>query len=86
MEFKGTKGKWRYVKPTEKFDACTISENGKVVGYTVKNSIEDRANELLRSKAPEMLDMLNKVLEYSFENAPHLREQVKQLIKEATEL
>lgn len=57
-EFKGTKGKWSYQKPTSRFDACTVSESGKIIGYCAKNSQEDRANEKIRSVAPELLEQL----------------------------
>lgn len=59
MEFKGTKEKWRYEKPTSKYDACTVSESGKVIGYCAKDSLEDRSNEKLRSFAIEMAEMLD---------------------------
>lgn len=90
MEFKGTPGKWIYKRPTERFDASTIGEKGKVIGYAAKNSIEDMYNERLRSKAPEMLDLLNDMYKTYSDNeriTGSLRDfmiKAKQLIKEAT--
>lgn len=60
-KFRGTNEKWRYVKPTSKFDACTISESGKVIGYCAKNSQEDRANEKLRASALDLLNALTAI-------------------------
>jgi hypothetical protein len=93
MEFRGTKGEWI----TETF----TSENGRettIVCNTDYNSertdihirfsaIEEteketnKANALLISKSPEMLEMLERVLTAKFTTA-----EIKQLIKEATEL
>ena len=60
-KFRGTNEKWRYEKPTSKFDACTISESGKVIGYCSKNSQEDRANEKLRASALDLLNALTAI-------------------------
>lgn len=50
-----------------------------------EKEIEQKANALLISKAPEMLEMLEIILQS--ENTPIVhRKKVKQLIKEATEL
>ena len=57
-KFKGTSETWFYKKPTEKFDACTVSESGKLIGYCAKNSSEDRANEKLRAAALVLLNAL----------------------------
>jgi hypothetical protein len=93
MEFKGTKGKW-------KTDTYT-SENGREITFVCNteynsdrtdlhirfSAIEEteketnRANALLISKAPEMLEMLERVLTAKFTTS-----EIKQLIKEATEL
>ena len=63
MEFKGTKGKW-YLSNS---DTILRSENGSEIcdysGY--KTAVEeDKANALLISKAPEMLEMLNECYKY----------------------
>lgn len=60
-KFKGTNEKWRYEKPTSQFDACTISERGKVIGYCAKNTQEDRANEKLRASALDLLNALTAI-------------------------
>lgn len=87
FEFTGTKGKWRYVKPTSHFDACTISENGKIIGYAAKNSMEDMANELLRSKSLEMLEMLQYLQLIDCEDfTQDVQDKIEQLLKQATEL
>jgi hypothetical protein len=52
-----------------------------------EKDIEQKANALLISKAPEMLEMLKQCL-YRLENSNHrdFPNKIKQLIKEATEL
>jgi hypothetical protein len=80
MEFKGTKGKWEVTISNEYCGDYSIkNENGSA------NSFEDEANALLISKAPEMLEMLNKVCKKLKGNGfPMLQEEIEQLIKEAT--
>jgi ribosomal protein S9 len=63
LKFKGNKDNWIYHKPTEKFDACTITENGKIIGYSVSNSSEANANEQLRAAAPELLEVVQTFVE-----------------------
>ena len=85
MEFKGTKGKW-YVSKAYK----TINDEkgfGIAQENGIRNSNEWDANALLISKAPEMLEMLNKVCKKLKGNGfPMLQEEIEQLIKEATEI
>jgi uncharacterized HAD superfamily protein len=83
--FKGTKGKW------VKHDDLVISEdNHKVV--CISPSTFDlptnnwKANALLISKAPEMLEMLESCLLAFQQLGLKEPEGIKQLIKEATEL
>lgn len=93
MEFKGTKGKW--IVEDGKEIMCNNNLISTGYGFMVKNRYtvteESRANALLISKAPEMLEMLIGFVErWDFVN-PHLFhnaeiEQARQLIKEATEL
>ena len=92
MNFKGTKGKWI----TEKFDmkGCEksiliLSKNSNKqiaeVNFEYLRNEDYVYNALLISKAPEMLEMLEIILQS--ENTPIVhRKKVKQLIKEATEL
>ena len=96
MEFKGTKGKWKLHKHAF---ACVVSDESSLLvsncGGRISNVnadelyIEQQANALLISKAPEMLDYLmdainenksgEKISDGWFKN-------VEQLIKEAIEL
>ena len=92
MEFKGTKGRWI----TEKFEMkgyeksiLILSKNSNKqiaeVNFEYLKNDEYLNNALLISKAPEMLEMLEIILQS--ENTPIVhRKKVKQLIKEATEL
>ena len=97
MEFKGTKGKWRLVTNDENDLFGGLDNYNKIVsgcefydkdepnlGFSISGYIS-KANALLISKAPEMLEMLEIILQS--ENTPIVhRKKVKQLIKEATEL
>ena len=72
MEFKGTKGKWcihyngfyNEISSTSNsydgkvFKAYTLLHDCKIGVVDISNSDEDKANALLISKAPEMLEML----------------------------
>lgn len=62
-QFEGTNENWNFKNPTSKFDACTISESGKIIGYTSKNSKEDIANEKLRAAALDMFKSLKAIVE-----------------------
>ena len=97
MEFKGTKGKWKIkdIKSTLETEINSSEYRiAKVKHYKGKNfndpiEKEAKANALLISKAPEMLEMLNRFMEITRElNHPrldHLRGSANKLIKEATE-
>jgi hypothetical protein len=101
MEFKGTKGKWHIKNlhepnkgkyPAFEIDISTeTEENMCTVWYAELFAEQAKANALLISKAPEMLEMLIEFVErWDFVNS-HLFhnaeiEQARQLIKEATEL
>lgn len=98
MEFKGTQGKWKvefyssnnetkevYCIQNENFDSLPTDLH-VVNSYNVENSEVQRANALLISKAPEMLEMLQ-----SLENDDNIIpfgmwNKIEKLIKEATEL
>lgn len=93
MEFKGTKGKWivREEKSSNGFINIDLPNKRFFTFYGELKKINDpfteetKANALLISKAPEMLEMLEIILQS--ENTPIVhRKKVKQLIKEATEL
>ena len=100
MEFKGTKGKWKYkVIYGKKRPKITVQipiredfYQELVLGTIGEDDCtvascccrEEHANALLISKAPEMLEILQSLV--SSEMTPlAIRKQAKQLIKEATE-
>jgi hypothetical protein len=85
-EFKGTKGKWSYIAgDINKLTVIKIGNAHEIeLEINVKNRInEEIANALLISKAPEMLDMLKDIKDYLGSDK---RQEVEQLIKQATEL
>lgn len=87
MEFKGTKGKW--ILEDGKEIMCNNNLISTGYGFMVKNKYtvteESRANALLISKAPEMLEMLERARKALLMVDP-LSDEIEQLIKEATEL
>ena len=88
MKFKGTSGEW--VSSYDKYDDEYLirSKTPAFIASTINSTEEDKANALLISKSPEMLEMLKDLLD-SWENGNFNDEQfvfVKQLIKEATEI
>tara|TARA_R110000822_G_scaffold178776_2_gene318697 strand:- start:199 stop:504 length:306 start_codon:yes stop_codon:yes gene_type:complete len=99
-EFKGTKGKWtvdKYsyekgvdmnlpIKSDIKNRGWIADSKGNHVNIGMTTE-EMEANALLISKAPEMLEMLDKLIPILKENSRFsLLDELKQLIKEATEL
>lgn len=89
MEFKGTKDKWRLEQSLfYDTDKIILSDTKCICRVTIDGE-EAKSNALLISKAPEMLEMLKKVLEinkhHNF-NGHLINEQIEQLIKEATEI
>ena len=97
MKFKGTKGKWK-IKDIKSTLETEINSGeyriAKVKHYKGKNfndpiEKEAKANALLISKAPEMLEMVSELLkELEFHGYRHSTTiyNAKNLIKEATEL
>ena len=95
MEFKGTKVFPKF-EGGDNYSIDMIFENESTISidrrsrYTEQCNMsreEMEANALLISKAPEMLDMLNKVvLKLKGNGFPSLQNEIEQLIKEATEL
>jgi len=95
MKFKGTKGKWNVLicdtNNETKEIAFITNENHDSLptdltirsSYNVEAKEVQRANYLLISKAPEMLEMLIEVIETKADSD---YDKIKQLIKEATEL
>ena len=86
MEFKGTKGKW-YRNTKSSIVSSVYSENEeKLIHISGKNSEEAKANALLISKAPEMLEMLKSILASEHLKGTIEESKVKQLIKESTQI
>ena len=86
MGFKGTKGKWNIEPPIAK-GSWIGNENGYSALSCGNTNEENRANALLISKAPEMLEMLNECLEMTKAlQADKMHAKISKLIKEATEL
>ena len=99
MEFKGSKGKWNIERHQHQLcgDYLIIDENDYQLAIADNEYIQDyektKANALLISKAPEMLEMLQKIVlmtetcNGTFEDFREIyNAEIKQLIKEATEL
>ena len=93
MEFKGTKGQW-FIDYSEQYMngsnvLCTpISTNQDINLCDVYGDDDTaKANTLLISKAPEMLEMLEKCkIMCDHLNIHHVSNELNTLIKEATEL
>ncbi|WBS75664.1 hypothetical protein PF438_04050 [Elizabethkingia meningoseptica] len=102
IEFKGSKGEWKLTFAEENKLAIRTSQGilmkfwkpDKYPGQDERYESElqeTKANQILCSKAPEMLQMLNKCADY-FLNIPNNiqaeenAEAILQLIKECTEL
>ena len=102
MDFRGTRGKWKHKKGKRakfEYDNFIIDEYGNHIvkwsntgngshKLTIK---ESHANGLLISKSPEMLEKLAEVKDlleaYPSEAEMNLKAvEIRQLIKEATEL
>lgn len=92
-EFKGTQGKW-----LQKFEGCEPSrvirsdDGNKEVAqvYRYNSESEQKANALLISKAPEMLEILQEfVIDFDngvIEDFQIARDRFEKLIQEVTEL
>lgn len=98
-EFKGTKGKWNYDDGDNSSIDMVLDDNSTIsvsrhdrYGDGLVGSREEmQANALLISKAPEMLEMLNKInitisIHGKIDSETELHYQLNKLIKEATEL
>lgn len=96
MEFKGTKGKWE--ADEDHVGSLDDSIHGNLICIIPEHYYPDsrknwKANALLISKAPELLEMLkvarDKFLDLKYEHDSSLKDiqwEIQQLIKEATEL
>jgi hypothetical protein len=89
MNFKGTKGKWIAKLGDEQTTSYVHIGNMAIeLEINGKHRIEEeKANALLISKAPELLEMLIEAVSQLKGNGfPRLTGKIEQLIKEATEL
>ena len=85
MEFKGTKGKWSVWRDDLVITEEKVQDDVICIKPQIKQSQKNwKANALLISKAPEMLEMLIEVMETTTDKIRY--EKCKKLIKEATEL
>lgn len=85
MEFKGTKGKWG-VKNGQICSSVYCGE--EQIALKGRSNLEARANMLLISKAPELLDLLNRIsgeiLRSDFVLDEKWYDKIQKLINEAT--
>jgi len=84
-QFKGTEGKWKMFK---EFSKCySVESDSYIICNTVtKLYPTDKANALLISKAPELLEMLERIVKSKLLDGSTIQPEIEQLIKEATEL
>jgi hypothetical protein len=92
MEFKGTKGKWN----AKLGDVYSENQQDDEIICELQNykSEKAKANALLISKAPEMLEMLKVILDsvdwsdnvWVNSEGRYIENKIEQLIKEATEI
>ncbi len=99
MKTKFTKGKWSLSNEiginqfrVEYFTIDFENANDSIDIY-IDNRLKRKdgiakakADALLISKAPEMFEMLERILEFNVEDNPHISREIEQLLKEATEL
>lgn len=92
MEFKGTKGKWEVAENEYGYLTSVYTDNSQnpnpfrtICVSRVNDQVQNNANLLLISKAPEMLEFLQSIV--TSEMTPlFYRKRAKQLIKEAAEI
>jgi len=87
-EFKGTKGKWILIENEYcHYTSIRNEDNTRTLFVSrVNNQIINNANFKLISKAPEMLEMLERLVNSNKNEIDYIKGEAKQLIKEATEL
>lgn len=86
MEFKGTKGNWKLAENEYGYytSVRNLDDSRKVCTSRVNNQIESNANLLLISKAPELLEMLKRLIQPDLDISDLI--EAENLIKEATEI
>jgi hypothetical protein len=85
MEFKGTKGNWKLAENEYGYytSVRNLDDSRKVCTSRINNQIESNANLLLISKAPEMLEMLKRLIQPDLDISDLI--EAENLIKEAIE-
>lgn len=86
MQFKGTKGKWKLAENEYGYftSVRNLDNSRKICTSRINNQIESNANLLLISKAPEMLEMLKRLIQTDLDISDLI--EAENLIKQATEL
>jgi hypothetical protein len=88
-EFKGSTGTWSIadnnIITSDEQDICTVNIylDAYMDSENAKQEVICRSNALLISKAPQMLEMLKRVLEEDY-CTPDTDKDIQQLINEAT--
>ena len=82
--FKGTKGKWQFVRYEKTFAIETFGITNWTILQTITNQPQDEANAKLIACAPEMLEMLEHFVNNNMLSVIG-EEMAQQLIKKATE-
>lgn len=84
--FKGTKGKWQFVRYEKTFTIETFGITNWTILQTITNEPQDEANAKLIACAPEMLEMLEKIaLIKNGSELVMLKKEALNLIKKATD-
>lgn len=84
--FKGTKGKWQFVRYEKTFTIETFGITNWTILQTITNEPQDEANAKLIACAPEMLEMLESLINESDDIIhPEIKKDILNLIKKATE-
>ena len=91
-EFKGTKGKWKFIRNKNNFEIETFGISNWIIAKTITNAEQDEANAKLIAYAPEMLEMLQETFKLTdkrqmpteFEIS-QLRNKLFRTIKKATD-
>jgi hypothetical protein len=91
-EFKGTKGKWELKINEYGYNTSVFTDNSQnpnpfrtICVSRVNDQEQNNANLLLISKAPEMLEMLEKIMK-TYNKGTQTYLDCQKLIKEATQI
>lgn len=86
MDKKYTKGKWKFVRYEKTFTIETFGITNWTILQTITNEPQDEANAKLIACAPEMLEMLESLINESDEIIhPEIKKDILNLIKKATD-